>query len=82
MYADDTAITTGSRNIELLNNHQLALKDTKDWIKETMLVLNAEKTKNVLSMTYGIFSLKGNFLSISKNALSIFVAFSTGSEKS
>ena len=82
LYADHKAITTGSRNIELLNNNQLALKDTKDWINENMLVLNAEKTKNVLSMAYGIFSLKGNFLSISKNALSIFVAFSTGSEKS
>ena len=48
LYADDTAIITGSRNIELLNNHQLALNDTNDWIKENKLVLNANKTKNVL----------------------------------
>ena len=45
LYADDTAILTGSRNIELLNDHQLALKDTNDWIKENKLVLNAKKTK-------------------------------------
>ena len=49
LYADDTAIITGSRNIELLNNHQLALNDTNDWIKGNKLVLNANKTKNVLS---------------------------------
>ena len=48
LYADDTAIITGSRDIELLNNFQLAIKDTNDWIKENKLVLNAKKTKNVL----------------------------------
>ena len=48
LYADDTAIITGSRNIEVLNNHQLALNDTNDWIKENKLVLNANKTQNVL----------------------------------
>ena len=33
LYADATAFITGIRNIELLNNHQLALKETNDWIK-------------------------------------------------
>ena len=47
LYADDTATITGGRNKELLNNHQLALKYTNDWIKENKLVLNAKK-KNVL----------------------------------
>ena len=31
VYADDTAIITGSRNIELMNNYQIALKRHK-WL--------------------------------------------------
>ena len=47
LYADDTSILTGIRKqVELLNDHQLALKDANDWIKEHKLVLNAKKTKN------------------------------------
>ena len=62
LYADDTAILTGSRNIELLNNRQLALKDTNDWTKEQKLVLNAKKAKRCSLMVDIRFSLKWNFL--------------------
>ena len=112
LYADDTAILTGSRKqVELLNDHQLALKDTNDWIKENKLVLNAEKTKNVLfyfrrtvqfekKFSFGnetiesvkqykylgvIIDCQLSFqyhVSSIENALSSFLAFSTGSEKS
>ena len=44
LFADDTAIITGSKNVSLLENHQLTLKDTNHWI-ENKLVLNATKTK-------------------------------------
>ena len=40
LYADDTAVITGSKIIELLNNHQLALKNTNGWIKENKIVFN------------------------------------------
>ena len=62
VYADDTAIITGSRNIELVINHQIA--DTNVWIKNK-LVLNAKKTKTCSLMVDGIFILK-NFLWVKK----------------
>ena len=47
LYTDDTAILTGSRNMEFMTNHLLALKDTNVGIKENKLVLNPKKTENV-----------------------------------
>ena len=49
LYADDTAIATDSKNNDLYKNHQLALEQTNDWIKENKLCLNAKKMKNILS---------------------------------
>ena len=66
LYADDTAFLSGSRNIELLNNHQLALKDTKDWIKKNKLVLNAKKIKNVLFNGRRNIQFEKEFFSVMK----------------
>ena len=69
LYADDTAIIRGSRNIELLNNHQLALNDTNDWITENKLVLNANKTKNVLLNGRRKIQFEKNFPSVMKRLI-------------